>query len=50
PPVCPAIAIVKKTLNRYYELTDSSDVYHIAMVLHPRHKLQYFQQANWEQD
>ncbi|KAF8550527.1 hypothetical protein OG21DRAFT_397915 [Imleria badia] len=40
----------KKTLNRYYELTDSSDVYRIAMVLHPRHKLQYFRQANWEQD
>ncbi|KIK82193.1 hypothetical protein PAXRUDRAFT_128194, partial [Paxillus rubicundulus Ve08.2h10] len=34
----------------YYELMDSSDVYRIAMVLHPHHKLQYFQQANWEQD
>jgi hypothetical protein len=26
-----AIEIVKKTLNRYYSLTDASDVYRIAM-------------------
>jgi hypothetical protein len=32
PTICAGIAIAKQTLNRYYELTDSSDVYHIAMV------------------
>ncbi|KAF9218925.1 hypothetical protein BS17DRAFT_654410, partial [Gyrodon lividus] len=36
------------TLNHYYSLTDSSETYHIAMVLHPQHKLSYFKTANWE--
>jgi NOL1/NOP2/fmu family ribosome biogenesis protein len=26
-----AVSLAKKTLNRYYELTDSSEVYRIAM-------------------
>jgi len=61
-----AIAIGKKTLNRYYDKTDHSEVFRIAMgttsflillaflhvnlilVLHPKHKLQYFEQAGWE--
>jgi hypothetical protein len=58
-----ALAIGKKTLNRYYNKTDYSEVYRIAMggfhldisyfidsfsVLHPRHKLQYFKNAGWE--
>jgi hypothetical protein len=30
-PVCAALAMGKKTLNHYYNLTDSSKVYHIAM-------------------
>jgi hypothetical protein len=53
----------QKTLNRYYDKTDYSEVYRIAMgrfhvtcyhfidsfsVLHPRHKLQYFKKAGWE--
>jgi hypothetical protein len=61
-----ALAIGRKTLNRYYSKTDYSEVYRIAMghlillyidmvannlsyflVLHPRHKLQYFKDANW---
>ncbi|KAG2050836.1 hypothetical protein BDR06DRAFT_825403, partial [Suillus hirtellus] len=37
-----AVCLAKKTLNRYYELTDTSEVYCIAMVLHPGHKLSYF--------
>ncbi|KIL60459.1 hypothetical protein M378DRAFT_83694, partial [Amanita muscaria Koide BX008] len=45
-----ALLLGKKTLNRYYSLTDSSDVYRIAMVLHPRHKLQYFETTSWERD
>ncbi|KAF8163031.1 hypothetical protein B0H34DRAFT_744625 [Crassisporium funariophilum] len=43
-----ALAIGKKTLNRYYNKTDHSEVYRIAMVLHPHHKLQYFKTAGWE--
>ncbi|KAG2044129.1 hypothetical protein BDR03DRAFT_803313, partial [Suillus americanus] len=42
-------SLAKKTLNHYYELTNSSDVYHIAMVLHPHHKLAYFKHVKWEQ-
>ncbi|KAK2461380.1 hypothetical protein APHAL10511_006604 [Amanita phalloides] len=43
-----AIGLAKKTLNRYYELTDSSKVYCITMILHPRHKLTYFCNTKWE--
>ncbi|KAF8152405.1 hypothetical protein B0H34DRAFT_755232 [Crassisporium funariophilum] len=43
-----ALAIGKKTLNRYYNKTDHLEVYSIAMVLQPRHKLQYFKTAGWE--
>ena len=59
-----ALAIGKKTLNRYYDKTDHSEVFRIAMgmkmlaflwqtlsylllVLHPRHKLEYFKKAGW---
>ncbi|GLB43827.1 hypothetical protein LshimejAT787_1500110 [Lyophyllum shimeji] len=45
-----AIKMAKRTLNRYYSLTDGSEVYRIAMVLHPRHKLEYFERAGWKQD
>ena len=53
----------KKTLNRYYTLTDASETYRITMskfswicrwsvwglpVLHPQHKLAYFAKAGWE--
>ncbi|KAG2084070.1 uncharacterized protein F5147DRAFT_522582, partial [Suillus discolor] len=45
-----ALTLGKKTLDHYYSLTDKSDVYRVAMVLHPRHKLQYFRMAQWDQD
>ena len=61
-----ALALGKRTLNRYYNLTDCSDIYRIAMgafiyllnyfynslslVLHPHHKLKYFENAGWEED
>ncbi|KAG2097505.1 uncharacterized protein F5147DRAFT_816504 [Suillus discolor] len=45
-----ALTLGKKTLDRYYSLTDKSDVYRVTMVLHPRHKLQYFRMAQWDQD
>ncbi|KII87298.1 hypothetical protein PLICRDRAFT_177063 [Plicaturopsis crispa FD-325 SS-3] len=48
PSIRAAVMMGKKTLNRYYDKTDYSEVYQIAMVLHPRHKLDYFKNANWE--
>ncbi|TDL16425.1 hypothetical protein BD410DRAFT_705554, partial [Rickenella mellea] len=48
PSIHAALSIGKRTLNRYYNLTDNSEVYRIAMVLHPRHKLNYFKSAGWE--
>jgi hypothetical protein len=60
-----ALAIGKKTLNRYYDKTDHSEVFRIAMgmtflcfyvishlllVLHPRHKLRYFKNVGWQDD
>ncbi|TRM61686.1 hypothetical protein BD626DRAFT_570400 [Schizophyllum amplum] len=30
-----AVTVAKRTLNRYYALTDGSDVYRIAMILPP---------------
>ncbi|KAF8814220.1 hypothetical protein BYT27DRAFT_7082723 [Phlegmacium glaucopus] len=44
-----ALAIGKATLNRYYHKTDHSEVFWIAMVLHPQHKLNYFKKAGWEE-
>ncbi|KIK82107.1 hypothetical protein PAXRUDRAFT_90683, partial [Paxillus rubicundulus Ve08.2h10] len=52
-----AVSLTKSTLNCYYSLTDSSEVYYIAMgivhcvlSLHPCHKLVYFMTACWEDD
>ncbi|KAI0763386.1 hypothetical protein BC629DRAFT_1273558, partial [Irpex lacteus] len=45
-----AATLGKKTINRYYNLTDGSELYRIAMVLNPRYKLQYFKQAKWPED
>ncbi|KIL58826.1 hypothetical protein M378DRAFT_85881 [Amanita muscaria Koide BX008] len=45
-----ALTMGKRTLNRYYSKTDLSEVYRIAMVLHPRHKLQYFRTAGWTKE
>jgi hypothetical protein len=45
-----ALKLARKKLDQYYSLTDSSVVYRIAMVLHPRMKLEYFKQADWEAD
>ncbi|KIM57277.1 hypothetical protein SCLCIDRAFT_130824 [Scleroderma citrinum Foug A] len=48
PAIRSAVGLIKNTLNKYYLLTDSSKVYHITMVLHPRYKLDYFKQAKWQ--
>ncbi|KAH9848487.1 hypothetical protein C2E23DRAFT_715766, partial [Lenzites betulinus] len=47
PSISAALRLAKKTLNRYYKLSDMSATYRIAMVLHPSHKLQYFAKACW---
>jgi hypothetical protein len=59
-----ALAIGKKAMNQYYNKTDQSEVYRIAMgipfffspililtmslVLHHCHKLEYFKKQKWE--
>jgi hypothetical protein len=35
PSICAALGIAKKTLNKYYNATDQSDVYQIAMGTFP---------------
>ena len=64
-----AATLGKRTLNKYYNMTDLSEVYRIAMgkpfyfliylqvvlltileVLHPRHKLDYFKSAKWDDE
>ncbi|KAI0363453.1 hypothetical protein BV20DRAFT_958248 [Pilatotrama ljubarskyi] len=47
PPISAALRLAKKTLNKYYKLSDLSATYRIAMVLHPGHKLEYFKKARW---
>jgi hAT family C-terminal dimerisation region len=41
---------LRKKMNRYYGLTDSSHVYCIAMVLHPGLKLEYFRRQKWDEE
>ncbi|KAE9386310.1 hypothetical protein BT96DRAFT_744661, partial [Gymnopus androsaceus JB14] len=48
-PLCYALSVGKKTLNKYYSLSDDSHIYRIAMVLHPSFKLSYFRQLNWQE-
>ena len=50
PSIHAAAKLTKLTLNKYYEKTDLSNTYQIAMVLHPMHKLVYFKNAGWEVD
>ncbi|THV04135.1 hypothetical protein K435DRAFT_558774, partial [Dendrothele bispora CBS 962.96] len=50
PAIRAAVSISKKTLNRYYDKTDHSEVYRIAMILHPRHKLSYFKRMGWDKE
>ncbi|KAJ2929267.1 hypothetical protein H1R20_g7824, partial [Candolleomyces eurysporus] len=42
-----AFALGKKLMNKYYSLSNCSEVYHIAIILHPRRKLSYFKKADW---
>ncbi|TFK85082.1 hypothetical protein K466DRAFT_464726, partial [Polyporus arcularius HHB13444] len=42
-----AVGLVKRVLSKYYKLSDLSSMYRIALVMHPRHKLQYFECTGW---
>ena len=42
--------LARKKMDRYYSLTDSSNTYRIAMVLHPGMKLEYFHNQKWEEE
>ncbi|KAI9056833.1 hypothetical protein FKP32DRAFT_1554661, partial [Trametes sanguinea] len=46
-PISSSLRTAKKTLNRYYKLSDMSATYRIAMVMHPSHKMNYFERAGW---
>jgi hypothetical protein len=48
PSLAAAMRLARKKMDRYYSLTDSSNVYRIAMVLHPGMKLEYFRNQKWE--
>jgi hypothetical protein len=66
PSIPAAVGLAKKTLNKYYSLTDSSENYRIAIsmifgfllldfinpltVLHPKLKMKYFTKQKWEQE
>ncbi|KAI9452712.1 hypothetical protein F5148DRAFT_985885 [Russula earlei] len=50
PAVKHALTFVCQLMDKYYSKTDLSNVYHIAMVLHPQLKLKYFQQHAWEKE
>ncbi|KAI6115872.1 hypothetical protein F5141DRAFT_1001222, partial [Pisolithus sp. B1] len=45
PSIQATVGLMKRTPNKYCSLMDMSDLYHITMVLHPCHKLEYFRQA-----
>ncbi|KAJ7231387.1 hypothetical protein B0H12DRAFT_977527, partial [Mycena haematopus] len=43
-----ALKLAKSIMNKYYSRTDESNIYRIAMVLHPNYKLEYFRARKWE--
>ncbi|KAJ7819702.1 hypothetical protein B0H14DRAFT_2835828, partial [Mycena olivaceomarginata] len=47
PAVRAATEFAKNCLNKYWFNADDSDVYRIAMILHPGMKLKYFKEAAW---
>ncbi|KAG6863495.1 hypothetical protein C0991_005417 [Blastosporella zonata] len=45
-----SVGIAKKTANCYYNKTDESELLCVAMILHPRHKLEYFKNNDWPKE
>jgi len=50
PAITAAMKLVHKKMDRYYSLTNFSNTYCIAMVLHPGMKLKYFHNQRWEEE
>ncbi|OJT11245.1 hypothetical protein TRAPUB_12245 [Trametes pubescens] len=40
----------RRILDKYYKCTDETIIYRIAMILHPKHKLQYFRDQEWTEE
>ncbi|KAJ7611035.1 hypothetical protein B0H17DRAFT_967116 [Mycena rosella] len=49
-PIKAALLKSKHTLNRYYSLAYHSRIYRIALILHPRYKIGYLEDNDWEAD
>ncbi|RDX39999.1 hypothetical protein OH76DRAFT_1302296, partial [Lentinus brumalis] len=49
-PVRSAAALGRKTCNRFYVKTDDTEIYRFAMAFHPECKLDYFKDADWEEE
>ncbi|KAF8126638.1 hypothetical protein K438DRAFT_1647235 [Mycena galopus ATCC 62051] len=47
-PVKIALLNSKKTLNRYYARAFHSRIYRIALILHPRYKIGYLEDNEWD--
>ncbi|KIJ35363.1 hypothetical protein M422DRAFT_180814, partial [Sphaerobolus stellatus SS14] len=35
-------------IDKYYSLTDNSEMYRVAMIMHPSYKTAYFDKMKWE--
>ncbi|KAF8606333.1 hypothetical protein BDV93DRAFT_437625, partial [Ceratobasidium sp. AG-I] len=40
----------RQVLNKYYKKTNESELYRLAMLLHPSMRIHYFKAAGWEKD
>ncbi|KAF9010993.1 hypothetical protein BDZ89DRAFT_964158 [Hymenopellis radicata] len=49
-PMQAALLVAKDTLNKYYNLSDDSELYRIALMLHPKYKTSYFDDHHWPVD
>ncbi|KAF8551892.1 hypothetical protein OG21DRAFT_1512215, partial [Imleria badia] len=46
--VVSAMQLSKNKMDRYWQMTDLSKAYRVAIVLHPDLKFEYFHEQNWE--
>ncbi|KAF9014408.1 hypothetical protein BDZ89DRAFT_962889 [Hymenopellis radicata] len=49
-PMKAALLVAKDTLNKYYSLSDESELYRIALILHPKYKTGYFDDHDWPEE
>ncbi|KAI9450735.1 hypothetical protein F5148DRAFT_986865, partial [Russula earlei] len=50
PALCMALTLGLNLLDKYNSLMDHSEVYRIAIILHPCYKLQYFKKHEWDEE